>query len=91
MSVALKIPDATPFHPPLKFSDNELNLRDEFIAAFNGTRTPGWELHIAVWGLTGATGGRGSRTNGIYERGLIEDYGQLRTVLDSPRSSISPR
>ena len=25
---------------------------------------------------------RGKRTNGIYERGLIEDCGQPRTVLD---------
>src|SRR6185436_11823640 len=44
-------------------------------------------------GCWAAEGGedRGKRTNGIYERGLIEDRGPLRTGRSCPHSSISPR
>jgi len=34
---------------------------------------------------------RGPRTHGIYDRGLIEECGQMRAVRNGPRSSVSPR
>ncbi len=58
MSFALKLPatPATPAResalPPYRLSASELRLRTEFVASFNDTRQPGWNLHIAVWDLT---------------------------------------
>jgi hypothetical protein len=97
MSVALKIPDATPFHPPLKFSESELDLRDAFIASFNGTRAPGWELHIAVWQLTDELKEIGETPEGVVKRikyiaaipisfhyrvGYREGHGRLKAAVN---------
>ena len=56
MSIALKIPDAAPAHepshPPYRLSATEMRVRNEFVASFNDTHKPGWQLRLAVWNLT---------------------------------------
>jgi hypothetical protein len=56
MSLALRLPDATPSHeaprPPLRFSAHEERLRSQFVGAFNDAQQPGLELYIAVRDVT---------------------------------------
>src|SRR6266581_5681479 len=56
MTTALKLPAETPLQQlppaPIRLSENEVQLRSEFEAAFNDTRRPGFDLHAAVWNVT---------------------------------------
>jgi len=72
MSLALQILEAAPApqpaHPPYRLSPNELRLRAQFVAAFNDTRQPGWELHIAVWDLTDELKSLGESAESVVKR-----------------------
>ena len=68
MSLALKVPEAPPSHPPYKLSDTELRLRDQFVAAFNDSARPGWELHRAVWDLTDELKAMGELPEAVLKR-----------------------
>jgi hypothetical protein len=70
MSLALRIPDVAPadYHPPYRFSDTELRLRGQFVAAFNDSPQPGWELQIAVWDLTDELKNEGELPEGVVKR-----------------------
>ena len=72
MSLALKISDAAPTqqqaHPPYKLSANELRLRAQFVAAFNDTRQPGWDLHVAVLDVVDELKARGESVEDIVKR-----------------------
>ena len=74
MSFALKLP-ATPANParestlpPYRLSANELRLRSEFVASFNDTLKPGWNLHIAVWDLTDELKRAGALPEAVVKR-----------------------
>ena len=72
MSLTLKVPDSAArrpaAHPPYKLSDNELRLRGEFEAAFNDTRQPGWDLHVAVLDVVDELKARGESVEDIVRR-----------------------
>ncbi|HEY3745257.1 MAG TPA: hypothetical protein VGL17_03395 [Gemmatimonadaceae bacterium] len=68
MSLALKIPETAPSHQPYKLSVRELRLRDQFVAAFNDTALPGWQLHVAVWELTDDLKEMGELPEGVVKR-----------------------
>jgi hypothetical protein len=71
MSTALKIPEAAPTHeapPPIRFSPNEQRLRNQFVAAFNGTRQSSLELYIAVRDVTDELKRAGEMPEGVIKR-----------------------
>ena len=72
MSHALRIPDAAPAspqsHPPYRLSENELRLRNQFVATFTDTPQPAWELQIAVWDLTDELKNMGELPEGAVKR-----------------------
>jgi hypothetical protein len=72
MSTALKIPEVAPApqpaRPPYRLSANELRLRNQFVAAFNDVRQPGWELHIAAWDVTDELKSAGELPEGVVKR-----------------------
>ena len=72
MSLALQILEAAPApqpaHPPYRLSPNELRLRAQFVAAFNDTRQPGWELHTAAWDLTDEMKNLGESVEAVIKR-----------------------
>jgi len=71
MSIALKFSAATPTYvapPPIRFSPTEQRLRNQFVAAFNGTRQSRLELYISVREVTDELKRAGEMPEGVIKR-----------------------